>query len=70
MAEKKLRVFCRIFDFVDEVNHELAKIMKDLCIESTLNTMKGKNGITFLMPTDNSFVQELKKINRFWKTGG
>ncbi len=44
------RAYCRILDFVERVEPELANIIKHTCNEFSLNASKGKSGVTFLMP--------------------
>lgn len=61
-STRQPKIFCRISDYVAHVDPELAQVIKDVCAEMSLNSMKGKNGITFLLPEDKAFRAELFKL--------
>jgi hypothetical protein len=56
----KFKYYCKITDYVQEVNPDLAEILRGTC--SNLTNLKGKNGLTFLMPTDKATIDELRKL--------
>ncbi len=61
MAEQ-FKVHCRIIDYLDTVNPKLAAIIRGVCAEGSLGSLKGKPGITFLMPTDKDFLKKLHDL--------
>lgn len=61
MADKKFKTYCKIIDFVEAVDSELADVIKHLCAEGALTSLKGKPGITFLMP-EGAYRTELFKL--------
>jgi len=61
MAEQ-FKVHCRIIDYVDVVDHKLAEIIRGVCADGSLGSLKGKPGITFLMPTDKNFLKRLHDL--------
>lgn len=62
MASKQFKTYCRIIDYVDAVDPELASIMRGTCADMPLGSLKGKPGITFLMPQDKAFRAKLEKL--------
>lgn len=62
MASKQFKTYCRIIDYVDAVDPELSKIIRGLCVDMSLGSLKGKPGITFLMPQDKAFRAKLEKL--------
>lgn len=52
-AGKKFKTFCRIIDYVDQADPELSELLRGTCADMTLNSHKGKAGITFIMPSDS-----------------
>lgn len=62
MANKGFKAFCRIDDYVESVDPDLAAIIRGTCADMTLRSTKGKPGITFLMPMDKAFRDKLSKM--------
>ena len=62
MANRKFKVYCKIIDYVDSVDHELARILRGTCTDMTLGSTKGKAGITFLMPQDKAFRKKIEDL--------
>lgn len=61
MSGKQFNAHCRIYDYVEKVDPELAKILYHTCANFALNNLKGKPGVTFLMPQDKAFVAKLSE---------
>jgi len=61
MADQ-FKVHCRIIDYVEIANKELATIIKGVCADGSLGSLKGKPGITFLMPVDKNFLKKLHDL--------
>jgi len=61
MAPSKFKTFCRIIDYVEAVDSELADILKGTCTVGSLGT-KGKAGVTFLMPVDAATKKKLADL--------
>lgn len=59
MSSKKFKTYCRIIDYVSAVDPELAEIIRGTCTDLTLGSLRGKPGITFLMPQDKAFRKKL-----------
>jgi hypothetical protein len=57
----KIKTYCTIIDYIDAVDPELSNIIKLLCAASNLTSIKGKPGITFLMP-DSAYLAEIKEL--------
>lgn len=62
MSAKEFKTFCRIIDYVHSANPDLGAIMVGVCSDLPLNSLKGKPGITFLMPQDKAFLDTLEKL--------
>lgn len=62
MADKTFKTFCKIMDYVESVDPELAQLLRGTCADLTLGSLKGKPGITFLMPQDKDVRAELTKL--------
>jgi hypothetical protein len=62
MATKKFKTYCRIIDYVDAVDSELAELIRGTCVDLTLGSTKGKPGITFLMPQDKALRKKLADL--------
>lgn len=54
MPSSKLTKYCRIFQWIEKNDPDLAECIKDLCLEGALTPYRGINGITFLMPGKSS----------------
>lgn len=61
MADQ-FKVHCRIIDYVGTTNPKLADIIKGVCADGSLNSSKGKLGVTFLMPMDKDFLKKLHDL--------
>jgi hypothetical protein len=57
MSRKNINKYCRIFQWIEKNDSELAECIKDLCMEGALTPNKNINGITFLMPKINSTLR-------------
>lgn len=67
MSDKKdkkdsFKTFCRIIDYVESIDSDLAEILHGTCTDYTLSSLKGKNGITFLMPVDPKIRKKLADL--------
>lgn len=61
MGDKKLQKFCRIFQWIEREDPELARAIRDLCLEGALSPSPAHRGITFLFP-DEKRRKEIDKI--------
>lgn len=61
MANKQFNTYCRITNYLDATDPSLMTIIHGLCADGYFNP-KGKNGITFLLPTDKAFRATLEKL--------
>jgi hypothetical protein len=59
---KDQTAFCRIIDYVEKKDSELAELFKATCADMSLGSLRGKPGITLLMPTDASFKKKLSEL--------
>lgn len=57
---KTLKVFCNIFQYLNSAEPDLASIIDDLCLRSSLNP-KGGRGVTFLIPS-KAVIKTLDKL--------
>lgn len=48
--KKKVQKYCRIFNWIQDYDEELAEVMTNLCIDRICDTTKKYPSITFLMP--------------------
>src|ERR1700743_1507318 len=62
MSGKQFKTYCKIMDYIDAVDPELATLARGLCVDLSLNSFRRKPGITFLMPQDKSFRAKLEKL--------
>lgn len=62
MASKKFKTWCRITDYVESVDPELAEILRGTCVDLSLNSLRGKAGITFLMPQDKALRKKIADL--------
>ncbi len=46
-------VFCSLHDYVEKVDAELGEALRQTCVHMTLNSLKGKKGVTFFRPADS-----------------
>lgn len=62
MANRKFKTYCKIIDYVDSVDSELAEILRGTCSDMALGSMRGAGGITFLMPQDKSYRKKIADL--------
>lgn len=62
MASKKFKTWCRISDYVETVDPELAEILRGTCVNMSLDSLRGKPGVTFLMPQDKALRKKLADL--------
>lgn len=68
MTSKQFKTYCRIIDYIDQTNPDLAAIIRGTCADLPMGSLKGKPGITFLMPQDKVFISKLEKLAYSEKT--
>lgn len=61
MSGKKLQVFCKIIDFIQDQDEEFADIIRATCNDVVLNATRNKPGITFLMP-EKKYREEIANL--------
>lgn len=61
MSKQEFKTHCRIIDYVEQADPELARIMHGVCVDQSLG-VKGKPGVTFLMPQDKDFIKKLSAL--------
>lgn len=61
MASKKFKTYCRIIDYLEAVDPELAELARGTCADMSFGT-KGKPGVTFLMPQDKDYRKKLADL--------
>jgi hypothetical protein len=54
----KLKKFCKITRYIEQIDGELAQVITDLCLDR-LFIPRGVNGITFLYPKEPSYRKEI-----------
>lgn len=57
----KFKTHCRITDYIEATNPELAELLNGTCADLTLNSLRGKSGITFLVP-DREYIAKISKL--------
>lgn len=62
MATKKFKTFCRIIDYIDSIDPELAELLRGTCADMSLGSLKGKPGITFLMPQNAAYRKKITDL--------
>lgn len=62
MSKGKFKTYCRIIDYLDEYESELAELLRGTCTDIALNTGKGKPGVTFLIPQDKALVDKIRNL--------
>lgn len=63
MSKQQFKTYCRIPDYVEVVDPDLATLINGLCgTTGALSAGKGKAGVTFLMPQDKAFRAKLEKL--------
>lgn len=50
----KFKTYCRIIDYLDATDPDLAQLVRGTCVDMTLGSTKGKAGITLLIPDKES----------------
>jgi hypothetical protein len=58
----KFKTYCRIMDYVEAVDPDLAELIHHTCADGSLGSYKGKSGITFLMPVDKAVRAKIEKL--------
>lgn len=69
MSNKKFQVFCRIIDYIDSLANTkggehfatLADIIRGTCTDMTLNSTRGRPGVTFLMP-EKAYIDKIADL--------
>lgn len=61
-SDLKFKVHCKIIDYVEQKNPRLAQIIRAVCADNALTSLKGKPGITFLMPQDSKEIDKLADL--------
>lgn len=61
MATKKIKTYKSIVEYLEKNDPVIATLLKDTCADYSLN-IKGKQGITFLVPKDASFRAKLNDL--------
>lgn len=59
---KKLRAFCNILDYLDEAEPEVAQLFRLTCMAGALSNLKGKAGLTLLLPMDADTRKKIAKL--------
>ncbi|QJX72106.1 polyprotein [Faustovirus] len=59
---KKLRAFCNILDYLDEAEPEVAQLFRLTCMSGALSNLKGKPGLTLLLPSDAETRKKIAKL--------
>jgi len=59
MSSKKFNAHCRIIDYLDSTDSELAEVIRGLCSDMSLATGRGKPGVTFLIPKDKAYRKKI-----------
>lgn len=57
----KFKTYCRIIDYLDATDPDLAQLVRGTCVDMTLGSTKGKNGITLLIP-DKEYRAKIAKL--------
>lgn len=57
----KFKTYCRIIDYLDATDPDLAQLVRGTCVDMTLGSTKGKAGITFLVP-DKDYRAKIAKL--------
>jgi hypothetical protein len=56
---RAFKAHCKIFDYVEKVEPDLAKVIRGICADGALVPLKGKVGVTFLMPQDKAYIKSI-----------
>ncbi|QJX71054.1 hypothetical protein F-liban_306 [Faustovirus] len=59
---KKLRAFCNILDYLDEAEPDVAQLFRLTCMSGALSNLKGKPGLTLLLPADADTRKKIAKL--------
>lgn len=57
----KFKTYCRIIDYLDATDPDLAQLVRGTCVDLTLGSTKGKAGITLLIP-DKEYRAKIAKL--------
>jgi hypothetical protein len=55
------KTYCRIIDYLDATDSDLAQLVRGTCVDLTLGSTKGKAGITLLVP-DKEYRAKIAKL--------
>lgn len=55
------KTYCRIIDYLDATDSDLAQLVRGTCVDLTLGSTKGKPGITLLIP-DKEYRAKIAKL--------
>jgi hypothetical protein len=61
MSKQGFKTYCKIIHYVEAVNPMLAELLRYTCVDGTLSSMRGKEGITFLMPSE-TLTKEIQTL--------
>jgi len=61
MATRKSRSYTRIIDYIEDIYPGLYEVLHSLNVENLLMSNSSRPGVTFLLPTDLAFVQQLRE---------
>lgn len=62
MTSKQFKTYCKIMDYVDSKDPELSALLRGTCSSMSLDSSKGKPGVTLLLPQDKAFRAKLEKL--------
>jgi hypothetical protein len=65
---KQFKTYCRIYDYIEHVDPDMASLLRGTCAEMILSSLRGKPGVTFLCPKDKAFREKLEKLAYSAKT--
>ena len=57
----KFKTYCRLIDYLDATDPDLAALVRGTCVDLTLGSTKGKPGITLLIP-DKEYRAKISKL--------
>lgn len=62
MANKQFKTHCRIIDYIESTDADLAQVIRGVCADGSLGSTKGRPGTTFLMPQDKAFIKKISDL--------
>lgn len=60
MSKDKFQAHCTIMRYLDSKYPDVADLMRGTCADMTLNSTRGKSGITLLLPTDAALLKSIE----------